>query len=56
MGRYPDFFYDDEACDPCEGCGDYVNGDCISDGACSASIVPQDVVEELQKKFGVTVK
>lgn len=55
MGRYPDFFYDDEHFDPCEGCSDYVDGYCLSDGGC-CPILDQEGFENILEKFGVTDK
>lgn len=56
MSRYPEFFYDDESCDPCEGCSDYVDGICTSDGGCSVSVLSQDEFEEIREMLGVTDK
>ena len=47
MGRYPDFFYDYEPFDPCEGCLDYVDGRCSSDGGCAFSTLSDVELIEL---------
>ena len=56
MGYYPEFYYDDEPCDPCEGCSDYVDGFCISCGGCGMPAMSQEEFENIREKLGVTDK